>query len=92
MKKTEEVEIKVGGRILGFTDIGDGIYRFVIETNKADTTYDEYIGEEVAEVNKKSKNVKMEELIETVNNGHLPTLKVTSGEDSQPLIKSRVSF
>ena len=87
MKKTEEVEIKVGGRILGFTDIGNGIYRFVIETNKADTTYDEYIGEEVAEVKKKSKNVKMEELIENVNNGHLPMLKTTSGEDSQPLIK-----
>ena len=32
-------------------------------------------------------NVKMEEFIETVNNGHLPILKTTSGGESQPLIK-----
>ena len=32
MKATTEVEIKVGGRILGFTEISEGTYRCVIET------------------------------------------------------------
>ena len=36
MKATTEVEIKVGGRILGFTEIGEGTYRFVIETEIPD--------------------------------------------------------
>ena len=36
MKATTEVEIKVGGRILGFTEICEGTYRFVIETEVPD--------------------------------------------------------
>ena len=36
MKITTEVEIKVGGEILGFTKIGNGTYRFVIETEVPD--------------------------------------------------------
>lgn len=36
MKATTEVEIKVGGRLLGFTEICEGTYRFVIETEILD--------------------------------------------------------
>ena len=34
MKSRKELEIKTGGRILGFTEIEDGVYRFLIETDE----------------------------------------------------------
>lgn len=36
MKATTEVEIKIGGRITSFKEIGEGTYRFVIETEVPD--------------------------------------------------------
>ena len=39
MKATTEVEINVGGQILGFTNIGKGIYRFVIEIEVLDNVF-----------------------------------------------------
>ena len=39
MKATTEVEVNVGGRIRSFTEIGEGTYRFVIETEVPDNVF-----------------------------------------------------